>query len=393
MSPRLIALNPDLKKLRDEGYDVAIHGGYVLLRDVPYVDANRQVKRGVLFSALNLANDRTLAPSDHVAIFAGEYPCDENGSPIERIRCGPNAVEIGGITTSFNFSAKPKPAGNYPDYYAKMSTYAAILGGPAALIDAKATAQTHPLVKDDDGGSVFRYADTASSRADITAVNEKLAVKKVAIVGLGGTGSYVLDLVAKTPVEEIHLFDGDIFHQHNAFRAPGAASGEELEEKLYKVAYFARIYSKMRCGIVEHPEYMNARNLDALQGMDFVFLCMEGPSKKAVVERLESLGTPFVDVGMGLYLKNGVLGGIVRTTTSTNGKRDHVRTKGRIPFSDGAGVNEYDKNIQIADLNALNAALAVIRWKKLFGFYADDEHEHFSTYAVGGNDINNEDAA
>ena len=32
---------------------------------------------------------------------------------------------------------------------------------------------------------------------------------KVAIVGLGGSGSYILDLIAKTPICEIHLYDGD----------------------------------------------------------------------------------------------------------------------------------------------------------------------------------------
>jgi hypothetical protein len=33
-------------------------------------------------------------------------------------------------------------------------------------------------------------------------------------------------------------------------------------------------------------------------------------------------------------------------------------------FSAGDGNNEYDRNIQIADLNALNAALAVIKMEK-----------------------------
>ena len=60
----------------------------------------------------------------------------------------------------------------------------------------------------------------------------------VAIAGPGGTGSYVLDLVAKTPVRDIHLFDGDSFMSHNAFRAPGAASLEELRALPKKVDYF-----------------------------------------------------------------------------------------------------------------------------------------------------------
>jgi len=53
--------------------------------------------------------------------------------------------------------------------------------------------------------------------------------------------------------------------------------------------------------------------------------------------------------------------------------------------------NSEKKNIQIADLNMLNAAFAVIKWKKLLGFYKDLENEHFSTYTVDGNLLVNED--
>ena len=45
----------------------------------------------------------------------------------------------------------------------------------------------------------------------------------------------------------------------------------------------------------------------------------------------------------------------------------------------------------MADLNALNAALAVQRWKKYFGFYADLEQECFTTFTLDGNHITNED--
>ncbi len=55
--------------------------------------------------------------------------------------------------------------------------------------------------------------------------------------------------------------------------------------------------------------------------------------------------------------------------------------------------NDYSQNIQIADLNALHAALAVIKWKKLVGFYLDLEKEHFSVYASSDNNLINEDQA
>lgn len=36
----------------------------------------------------------------------------------------------------------------------------------------------------------------------------------------------------------------------------------------------------------------------------------------------------------------------------------------------------------MADLNALNAQLAVIKWKQLFGFYEDRARSHQATYTV-----------
>jgi ThiF family len=392
MSHRLFDLNPELKRLRDEGYNVEVRNGFLIMHDVPYVTASKLIRRGFLATTLLMANDRTQPPDYHTIHFGGEYPCDKEGRPIERIRHNDSSTRItDNLVADRTFSAKPQPTGSYESYYAKVTTYADILSGPARQIDPSATAKTFPHIPTDDSDSVFRYLDTASSRAEITAISDKLKIRRVAIVGLGGTGGYVLDLLAKTPVQEIHLFDGDVFFQHNAFRAPGAAAGSDLEQKPQKVDYFQRLYDRMRKGIVAHAVYVTSENLDLLEGFDFVFLCMEGGDKAVVVKKLEALATPFIDVGMGLYLANSSLGGIVRTTTSVEGKREHVWEKKRIPFATNADRNEYDLNIQIADLNALNAALAVIRWKRLVGFYLDQEKEFFSTYTIGGNDIANED--
>ena len=210
-----------------------------------------------------------------------------------------------------------------------MTTYVGILSGPARRIDSTATAKTFPLIEPEkESDEPFNYTDTASSRAEIVVVTKKLALKKIAIVGLGGTGSYVLDLVAKTPVREIHLYDGDTFFQHNAFRSPGAPSGDDLRAKLPKATYFKNLYAKMHRGIVDHAVYLDAGNVEELRGMDFVFLCLDkGSAKKLIVEKLEEFNIPFTDVGMGIQLNDEALGGIVRVTTSTPQKRDHFRSR------------------------------------------------------------------
>jgi hypothetical protein len=90
---------------------------------------------------------------------------------------------------------------------------------------------------------------------------------------------------------------------------------------------------------------------------------------------------------MGLYLTDSSIGGLARLTTATKGKLDHLERY--VPVSDGDGHNEYAQNIQVADLNALSAALAVIKWKKLFGFYQDFDREHNTIYTVDGNHLDN----
>lgn len=383
MLQKLINHSADLMQLRNEGYNLEVRSGFLLIKDVPYVDSQMRVQRGTLVVKLTLAGHATVRPETHVSYFMGEYPCKANGCPIEEIRNASDTRTLAvGLTINHTFSAKPKPAGYYEDYHAQVSTYCSILAGQAKVLDHAATPKTFsPVVPDDDDDSPFHYIDTATGRAEIGEIAQKLKLANVAIVGVGGTGAYVLDLIAKTPVRSIHLFDRDTFLTHNAFRAPGAPSLDELQERPKKVDRLAAIYSKMHRGIVTHAVHIDDDNVAILRQMDFVFLCIDdGHAKRGIAASLDDFGVSFIDVGMGIYVGDGALGGTLRVTTSTPNRRDHVAT--RVSFAEADGGNLYSNNIQVADLNALNAALAVIKWKKLFGFYMDFEHEHHSTYGI-----------
>ena len=392
MSQQLISLSPDLSHLREEGYEVSIEHGHLVVRNVPYVTSERRVERGILVSTLSVSGNQTNRPDTHVVMFIGSYPCDRHGRPIEAIRNMSKRRVIGGdLVIDHQFSSKPREG--YPDYHAQMSTYATILSAEAGAIEPSATPRTHRIVEASDG-SPFVYFDNASGRAGIADVTAKLAHRSIAIIGLGGTGSYVLDLVAKTPVDRIDLFDDDVFEQHTAFRAPGAPSMEELRARPRKVDHFTGIYARMHKGIVPHAVRIAADNADLLRDCDMAFVCVDdNAARAAIVRALEALDIPFIDVGMGLELVEGSLIGTLRTTTSTPGHRDHARARGRIPMKAAGDGGLYGTNIQVGDLNALNACLAVIRWKKLCGFYHDTEREHFSLFTVDGNHLLNEDAA
>lgn len=382
----LVALSPDLTKLVEEEYDIEIRDGNLLVHHVPYVNSAGAVDYCILVSDLSTNGERTIEPGRHEVWVVGDVPHDHQGNKITII-ADENTLDYGkGLVASCRLSGKP--GGSMPrDYHHKISNYVSVLGHYARAIDPSATHTGYPPRETSQEESVFLYHDAASSRSGLSAVTGKLKLGKVAVVGLGGTGSYILDLIAKTPIEEIHLFDDDILYAHNAFRAPGAAALEEVKVSPLKVEYFAAKYGVFRRNITPHASRITQANVQELAGMDFVFLSMDaGPNKQVIVDALASWVIPFVDCGMGVQRQDNSLRGTLRVTVGTKGHYGHLAR--RISYADVA-ADEYDMNIQTADLNMMNAAMAVLKWKKLFGYYVDRKGELNSTYAVSRNQMNN----
>lgn len=389
MLQQLINRSPDLKRLRDEGFEIEVRGGQLIVHQIPYVNSNREIKFGKLISPLSMNNDVTIKPDNHVINFMGEYPCNNDGTPITAIQHSGqmNQQLFDGIIINFSFSNKP-PNG-YDNYYHKITRYVEIISAPAKSIDSTATANTFKIILDIEDESVFNYIDSNSSRANIYQLNSKFKGQRVAIIGLGGTGSYILDFVAKTPVDEILLFDADEFLQHNAFRSPGAASVETLNRQLKKVDYFTEIYSQMRKGIKPYAEKVTERNIELLRGLSYVFICIDSNSARSmIISKLKNFGVTFIDVGIGVNKVDEYLIGQLRVTVGTPSKYDHIPNR---IGSASMEEDEYTTNIQIADLNALNALMAVIKWKKLSGFFQDLKGEFNSTYIINTSQLINED--
>lgn len=278
---KLFSLNSDLRQLREAGYHVQVIGAFLVMREVPYVNAQKCVRKGTLVASLDLAGDHTRKPENHVIHWDGEYPCKANGVPLNEIRHVSQHFDFGhGLTAEHGFSSKPGPQG-YPDYFAKMSTYATILSGPAAVLQPGISPKIFRTPDETEMDSVFNYIDTASDRAGIGKLSEKLEGEIVSIIGTGGTGSYIIDLVSKTPVREIRLFDADEFLQHNAFRAPGAPLLDELRNAPLKVDYFKSIYERMHRNIIVHPVRLNDSNLSLINGTTFAFICMDAGEEKS----------------------------------------------------------------------------------------------------------------
>lgn len=394
MSPRPIARSDDLRRLRDEGYTLRVERGYLVIADVPYVDREGVVHTdGALAMALTLAGEVAVAPEDHTTYFVGGVPCDRTGTSLATIINNQNPADLGGgLVAACYMSAKPTDnGGKYVDYHHKVTTYIGHIAGPAAALDPSATARRYRPPSEDQAGGPFHYADTSSSRAGVDALNDKLANERIGIIGQGGSGSYLLDLVAKSHAATIDSFDDDPLLTHNAFRAPGAASLEALEAQPMKVEYFAAMYSNMRTGIVAHPYRIDESNLEELRDLTFVFLAIDdAPAKAPIMAALIEYGVPFVDVGLGVELVDSRLTGLVRATLVTPERSGHMNA--RIPTVEIVhDEDDYRSNIQIAELNALNAVLAVLLWKRYRGVYADADGAMQTMFSIATNRIVNDE--
>lgn len=361
---------PDLDKLISEGYNAYEHGNVLVVEGIPYANGSKEILYGTLVSTLTMSGNKAVYQRNtgqHVIHFKGEHPCNENGTPLNMIHTTSKVTHASNhITTDFTFSRKPP--NDYTDYYGKIKGYITLLMAPAYVIDNTVKAKKNELADMNNYEEVFQYIDTNSGRSNISSISDKLRDYKIGIIGLGGTGSYILDSVAKTPVQRIDLFDSDLFLNHNAFRAPGAASKEELDKQMPKVDYFQKLYSNIHKHINAHKTDIDTTSLALLKELNFVFVSIDkGEVKKLIFDFLEEQNIPFIDVGMGVEVtpQNTIVGQL-RTTAVTNEYRKKYRSNiGQVDLD-----NElYESNIQIAELNSLNAAIAVILWKKHAGFY------------------------
>lgn len=343
--------------------------GMLIVRHVPYVGPDRgRVRTGTLAVIASLSGNVLDRPRSHTAWWIGAPPCDANGHPLETLIVGEDPRRImPGVNADLQLCNKPKGR-EFHNHYEYVTTYVAIICAHAQRIDPLATARVGGPPARATAAGPFQYADTATARAGTGEAAERIAGRSIGIVGLGGTGSYVLDLVAKCPVDAIHLYDADGFEQHNAFRCPGAFGIEDLRASTRKVDLLTRVYSRLHRGIVPHPMRIDASTAPMLDLHDFVFVCVDdGAARPPILAHLAARGIPYVDVGMGLSMTGDGIVGAVRTTLGTPTTHDAVAS--RIPSTgDPAGL--YASNVQIAELNALNAALAVMAWKRMAGFYA-----------------------
>jgi hypothetical protein len=384
MSSSPTAPDSPVDKLLAEGYDLVLQHGHLVVRRIPYRSTSGVREDGKLVLPI-AENGGSISSgiSDHTIWFSGESPLGHSGNSLGSAFNPPRDIGQGNVA-DFQLSFKPE-SGIYPGITDKIRTYAHILSSPAKSLRPEVTATPGAAFQVVEDNLPLVYRDTNTTRAGLVALNNLFRGHTIAIVGVGGTGSYILDQVAKTWVDRIILIDGDVLENHNAFRAPGAASLETLQANRNKAEYFAEEYSRMHTDITAYPANLTIANVEFLESATFVFLAAaDSQERPEIMSWLRERGKPFIDVGMSISQTETGLTGLAKVHAYLPGAHTALPSKPSAAPDDG-----YASNIQIADLNALNAVLAVIRWKRYLGFYATESATEANVFKLFLNEIRN----
>jgi len=371
--PALAKANPFVQDLHDLGYDADFVGGHFVLFGLPYLDQAGALQYGDLFTPVNLGAEGVIEPGGtHQCWWVGSRPYGRDGVELGVGYADNPRLIVEGLTANTSFSLKIHDDNHqfreYVSFQEKIETYLHFIVGPALMAYPEATPLRGIERRAQEQGSPLLWPDTMSANYGVNDIADKLRDKRVAIVGVGGTGSCILDFIVRTHLESITLFDADKVHVHTLFRIPGVLNKSVIGKP--KVEVLARHYGAWHSGITPVPEKVTDENVERMRGFDFVFVSVDdGPARRFIVDWLSREGVPFVDCGMGLNRSfGGMLNGMVRITGTDRAAYERTVDTPYLP-TDNPVDAEYRKQAQVIELNALNACLAVVRFKQHFGLF------------------------
>ena len=137
---------------------------------------------------------------------------------------------------------------------------------------------------------------------------ERLRSLRVAVVGAGGTGSAVLEQVARLGVRDIVVVDPDYLEPSNLPRVWGSLP-QDAEQNLAKVLISARHLGRIASDatvITIQDSVTRQSVLDRLRDRDLVFGCTDNHWSRAVLNRFAHQHlVPLVDMGVRLDSHSG----------------------------------------------------------------------------------------
>jgi hypothetical protein len=228
----------------------------------------------------------------------------------------------------------------------------------------------------------------------------------VGVVGCSGTGSIVIEQLARLGVGRLVLVDPDHIEEKNLNRIPNATR-EDAYLKRPKVEVAARAIAHMGFGTeleLMAENLYNPRAVRAVAECDVVFGCMDGAEGRHLLNRLASFYTiPYFDVGVALEAdgKGGVdeISGVVHYVqpggatllerkaytmkqVEAEGLRRTDPKRYRQQLKEGYIHGVREDRPAVISVNMLFSSMVVLEFlARVHGFRYDHNREFASTYA------------
>lgn len=138
-------------------------------------------------------------------------------------------------------------------------------------------------------------------------VQESLLQKNIAVIGVGGQGSYVLEFLARLGVASISFWDGDIYEESNLNRQLGCLNST-LGLKKASVLYERLKDINPEICYNAHDWYfgMDPADKDEILSVDFIFYCadcyqnvdvMRSILRLAIINKIPLIDCPVTQLG------------------------------------------------------------------------------------------------
>ncbi len=184
-------------------------------------------------------------------------------------------------------------------------------------------------------GQRFRFFDDANTDSEMFGLFDRqvrafgpdiqrlLSRLHVAVVGAGGTGSVIIEQLARLGVGRLSIFDGDVFDSTNANRVYGSSTSATGRQK---VDYRPRTRgAHMGLGTIVHAYSEHITNLKTarrLRECDAVFGCTDKHAPRGILVQLAlRYLIPVIDTGVKIDSADGTIKGVTgRATTLLPGE-------------------------------------------------------------------------
>jgi molybdopterin/thiamine biosynthesis adenylyltransferase len=143
-------------------------------------------------------------------------------------------------------------------------------------------------------------------RAFGSAGQEALQRLRIAIVGLGGTGSVVAQQLAHLGVRDFILVDPDVLEPTNLNRIPNATPDDVGRSKVEIAAGYIKTISKDAAVTSVQGDIIHAETARKLLNADIIFGCTDSHGSRAVLQQVSyQYLIPCVDMGVTITVAEG----------------------------------------------------------------------------------------